>query len=81
MELSTSIPIPSISPDMDMMFKEIPVKYISTTAVTTESGMEQAITKVGLISFKNKSRTKMARIAPKIIFCITLFTIMSIYTP
>ena len=64
-----------------MIFKVISVKYISTTATTTDSGIDAAITSVGFISFKNKSSTKMASIAPTIIFCITLFTTMSMYTP
>lgn len=51
-----------------MIFKVISVKYISTTATITDSGIDAAITSVGFISFKNKSNTKMASIAPTIIF-------------
>ena len=64
-----------------MMFSVISVKYISTTATITERGIDAAITSVGFISFRNKSNTIIARIAPTIIFCITLFTTMSMYTP
>ena len=64
-----------------MIFKVISVKYISTTATITDSGIDAAITSVGFISFKNKINTKMASIAPTIIFSITLFTTMSMYTP
>ena len=60
-----------------MIFIVIPVKYMSTTAVTTESGIAHAITIVGFTSFKDKSNTMIARIAPHIMFCITLFTIIS----
>ena len=64
-----------------MIFKVISVKYISTTATITDSGIDAAITSVGFMSFKNKSNTKIASIAPTIIFSITLFTTMSMYTP
>ena len=62
---------------MEIIFNVIPVKYMSTTAATTESGIEHAMTIVGLISFKNNNNTRMASNAPQIIFCITLFTIIS----
>ena len=80
-ELSTSIPIPNTRPDIEIIFKVIPVKYISTIAVTTERGIEHAITIVGLKSFKNKKSTKIASTAPMRIFCITLSTTISMYTP
>jgi len=63
-ELSTSIPTPSASPDNEITFSVIPVKYMSTTAKITLNGIEHAITIVGLISFKNNSKIKTARIAP-----------------
>ena len=37
-----------------MIFNDIPVKYIKTIAKTTLSGIEHAITRVGLISFKTR---------------------------
>ena len=77
MELSTNIPIPSARPDSEIMFNVIFVKYISTTAKTTLSGMEHAITSVGFISFKNNNNTIIARMAPTIMFSTTDFTIMS----
>ena len=43
MELSTSIPIPSDSPDRDMILMEISVKYITSTASSTENGMEMEL--------------------------------------
>ena len=49
-----------------MIFKVISVKYISTTATITDSGIDAAITSVGFITFKNKSNTKMASIGEMI---------------
>ena len=51
-----------------MMFNVIFVKYISTTATITESGIDAAITSVGFISFKKRNNTMMASIAPTIMF-------------
>ena len=51
MELSTNIPIPSASPDSEMMFNVICVKYISTTAKTTLSGIEHVITSWDSLTF------------------------------
>ena len=64
MELSTSIPMPSASPDREMIFSVTPLKYIHTMAVTRLTGMEKATTSVGRRSFKNSSRMAMARTAP-----------------
>ena len=64
-----------------MIFKVISVKYISTTATITDSGIDAAITSVGFISYKNKSNTKKASIAPTIIISITLISTMSKNTP
>ncbi len=62
--------MPSARPDKEITFKVIPLKYISTTAVTRLMGMEQAITAVGLKSFKNTIRIKIASTAPKRILLI-----------
>ena len=77
MELSTSIPIPSARPDMEMIFSEIFEKYISTTANTTDSGIAHAMIRVGRKSRRNRISTRIARIAPIPIFCRMDFTIMS----
>ena len=60
------------------MFSVTPEKYMSTKAATTLIGIEQAITKVGLISRRNKNSTRIARIPPYSIFCSTEFTTISI---
>ncbi len=65
MELSTSIPIPSARPDREIIFNVTPLKYIHTIAVTKLMGMENATTTVGLRSFKNTRRIKMASAPPK----------------
>ena len=71
------MPTPSAKPDSEMIFNDIPVKYIKTIAKTTLSGIEHAITSVGLISFKNRIRISTARIAPTIIFSMTDSTMVS----
>ena len=71
------MPTPSARPDNEMIFNDIPVKYIKTIAKTTLSGIEHAITRVGLISFKNRIRISTARIAPTIIFSMTDSTMVS----
>ena len=68
MELSTSIPIPSVRPDMDLIFRVIPEKYISTMANIMEIGIAQAIIIVGLISLRKIIRIIMASEAPRRIF-------------
>ena len=80
-ELSTSIPTPSASPDKEMMFRVTPEKYMATSAVMILIGMEHAITNVGRRLFKNTSRIITANMAPKIRFCNTEWTIRSMYTP
>ncbi len=74
MELSTSIPIPSASPEREIIFKVTPLKYMHTIAVTRLMGMEKATTSVGRKSFKNKIRIKIASRAPN----TTLLTMVSI---
>ena len=81
MELSTSIPIPSVRPDMEMMLRVIPVKYISTTANITDIGIAQAIMIVGLISLRNIISMMIASPAPRSMFCAMDLTMMSMYTP
>ena len=76
MELSTSMPIPSARPDNDIMFSEIPVKYININAVRTDRGMLTATTMVGFTSFKNSARIRIASTAPTIMLCNTPFMII-----
>ena len=64
MELSTSIPTPSASPDREIIFSVTPEKYMATSAVIILMGIEHAITKVGRILFKNTRRIKIAKTAP-----------------
>ena len=78
MELSTSIPTPRASPEREIILSVTPEKYMSTRAATTLMGMEQAMTKVGLISRRNKNSTRIARIPPYSIFCRTELTTISI---
>ena len=78
MELSTSIPIPSANPDSDIIFKEIPEKYINTRAVSTDNGMLTATTMVGFTSFKNSARTTIASAAPTTILWTTPLMIIVI---
>ncbi len=77
-ELSTSIPTPSASPEREIIFNVIPLKYMHTTAVTRLTGMESAITSVGRISFKNMINISMASTAPKSTLLITESTTISI---
>ena len=77
MELSTSIPTPRARPDREIIFSVIPLKYISTTAPKTLIGMEHATIAVGLISFKNTNKIKIARMAPEIRLSNTEFTTIS----
>ncbi len=72
------MPMPSAKPDRDIMFREIPEKYISISAVSTDRGMLTATTSVGFTSFKNNANTIIARMAPTIILCSTPFIIMVI---
>ena len=64
MELSTSIPTPSARPDREMIFKVIPVKYISTIQVRILIGIENAMISVGRQSLRKISRIRMASTAP-----------------
>jgi len=64
MELSTSMPIPKVSPPSDMMFSEIPIRYISTKVAMTDSGILVAMISVDRRSRKNASRTRIASTPP-----------------
>ena len=64
MELSTSMPMPSASPDREMMFNVTPLKYMQTMAVTRLIGMENATTRVGLMSFRKRIRIRIASPPP-----------------
>ena len=63
-ELSTSIPMPRDRPARVMTFISRPVKYMSTTANRTDSGMLMPTTRVGLMSFRKSASTRMASAAP-----------------
>ena len=55
-ELSTNIPTANARPDIDTMFKPIPMKYMTTKVPTKANGMEIPIAKVILIERKNKNK-------------------------
>ena len=74
-ELSTNIPIPSAIPDRDIIFSEMPEKYIATIQVSTLNGILMATTMVGIKSFKNNARIRIAKAAPIAMFLTTEFTI------
>ena len=69
------MPIPSARPDRDIIFKEMSVKYIKISAVSTLRGMLAATTNVGFTSFRKMASTKIANTAPIIMFFNTLLTI------
>ncbi len=71
------MPMPSASPDREIILMEMPLKYISKMAVRILSGMEQAIIIVGRRLFINTINTNMARSAPKSIFSTTELMIIS----
>ena len=81
MELSTSIPMPRARPLRVMMFSDSPVKYISTSAKSTLSGMLTPTTIVGRRSFRNSARITMARMAPSSILWRMLLMMMVMYLP
>ena len=63
-ELSTSIPMPRDRPARVITFRSRPVKYMSTTANSTDSGMLMPTTRVGLTSLRKMASTMMASAAP-----------------
>ena len=64
MELSTSIPIPRVSPPSDMMLSEISMRYIIMKVAITDRGIEVAIITVLRTSRRNANRTMIARMPP-----------------
>ncbi len=67
--MSTSIPIASPRPASVIILIEMPEKYIINMANSTENGMLNATTSVGLASLKNKTSTSTASSAPVIMLC------------
>ena len=65
MELSTSMPMPSASPERESTLSVMPVKYMATKAMTTLMGMDRAMISVGRKSSRNRSSTRMASAAPE----------------
>ena len=63
-ELSTSMPMPRDRPARVMTFMSRLVKYMSTTANSTDSGMLMPTTSVGLTSLRKMASTMMASAAP-----------------
>ena len=60
------MPTPNARPDKEIIFMVMFVKYISTIANNTLSGMLNATTTVGRTSFRNSINTSTARSAPNI---------------
>ena len=52
MELSTIIPIPKTSPDNEIIFKVMPIKYINVNVIIIDIGMEIAIIETVFIFHK-----------------------------
>ena len=75
------MPIPSASPDMEMMFMEISEKYIRRIVNSTLSGIDTATTSVGRKSLRNSRSTRNARIAPQIRLENTELIMTLIYSP
>ena len=63
-ELSTSMPTATASPERDIMLIVIPEKYISTIANVILIGMLKSVMNVGLISRRKSSRMITANSAP-----------------
>ena len=63
-KFSTSIPTPSDKPDSEIIFRDISVKYIKTTANNKLIGILKAIITVGLILLKDTKSTIIANIPP-----------------
>ena len=58
------MPMPSERPASVITFRSSPVKYISTTANSTDRGILTPTTSVGLTSFRKMASTTMASAAP-----------------
>ena len=66
------------SPASDITLRLIPVKYIIIKAKSTENGMLNATTNVGLTDLRNRASTIIARIAPSRMLLRTLLRILVI---
>ena len=64
MELSTSIPTATASPEREIRLMVTPEKYIRTMAKVKLMGMLRRVMKVGLISLRKSKSTRIAKIAP-----------------
>ena len=80
-ELSTSMPTATASPESEIILIVMPEKYISTTASTRLRGMLTATMKVGLMLRRKKNRMTIASAPPMSRFCSTEPTTMWIYCP
>ena len=63
-ELSTSIPTATARPLREIMLMVTPVKYISTTAKITLTGMDTSVMTVGRQSRRNRNSTTTENSAP-----------------
>ena len=81
MELSTSIPTLRPSPEREMTFRVMSLKYISSRANITLSGIERATMRVGLILLRKSARTIIASRAPQSRLLRTSLTMKLIYIP
>ena len=64
MELSTSMPIPSVRPPRDMMLSEMSRRYMHMNVAMTDRGIDVAMTTVLRKSRRNANRTRIARTPP-----------------
>ena len=69
------MPTPSAKPDSEIMFSVMLLKYMSTTANSTLSGMLNAMITVGRMSRKKTISTSTASRPPYIRLDSTLLTI------
>ena len=76
-ELSTSIPTPSSKPERLMRFSDVPRKYINTSVITIETGIERPMMSVLLMFFKKMNSTMTAKNAPCTTEEITSLTVLS----
>ncbi len=80
-ELSTNMPIARESAPRVIMFMSIPQKYMITSANSTENGIENATTSVGLTSRKNRASTTIASTAPSNKLCKIVLIYKVMYCP
>jgi len=64
MELSTSMPMPSVSPPSDMMFSEMSSRYMTRNVAMTEIGIEAPTINVLRRSRRKRNRTITASRPP-----------------